>query len=163
MDLLFLIDRLEALVAEGRSLPWGKVILDRQRLFNLVDQMRVAVPGDLREAQQIVQEKDGILDAAKTEAQRILAAAEAEYRQRIEHSDFVKLGQARAKEIVDEAHNKAQELIAAAESQAATRKKEADQYTLEVLRKLDAQLVTLLANVKRGIELLEEGKGPAPR
>ena len=59
MDLLHLVDRLEDLVASAQKMPIGnRAIIDRRRLLDLVDQMRVAIPQEVREAQGLVAQRD---------------------------------------------------------------------------------------------------------
>ena len=45
MDILHLVDRLEELVNEGRRLPLSnKVMVDEQKIWDLIDQMRISIP-----------------------------------------------------------------------------------------------------------------------
>ena len=77
MDLLHLVDRLEELVASAQKMPIGnRAILDRRRLLDVVDQMRIAVPQEVREAQDIVAHRDSIRREAEEEGRILLAQAE---------------------------------------------------------------------------------------
>ena len=77
MDVLHLIDRLEELVAEARRMPIGQgVVVDRRRILELVDQMRSAVPWEVKQAQEIVAEKEALLEEARREGEGIIARAE---------------------------------------------------------------------------------------
>src|SRR3546814_19776219 len=77
MDLLHLVDRLEELVAGAQKMPIGnRAIIDRRRMLDLIDQMRIAVPREVREAQDIVAQRDGIRREAEEEVRIIVAQAE---------------------------------------------------------------------------------------
>ena len=77
MDLLHLVDRLEELVGSAQKMPIGsRAIVDRRRILDIVDQMRVAVPQEVRDAQEMVTQRDELYREAEEEARLILARAE---------------------------------------------------------------------------------------
>ena len=157
MDILHVIDRLESLVTSSKSLPiLRKVLVDEQRFLDLIDQMRVAVPEDVREAHQVMQEKDSLLNQAVAEARRITEAAEVEVRTKVQETEVVKAAQRKAKEIVAEAEQAAQSILADALAEASRSKEEANQYVGDTLRKLDAQLTTLQEGIRKGIEAINK-------
>ncbi len=157
MDILHVIDRLESLVTSSKSLPiLRKVLVDEQRFLDLIDQMRVAVPEDVREAHQVMQEKDSLLNQAVAEARRITEAAEVEVRTKVQETEVVKAAQRKAKEIVAEAEQAAQSILADAPAEASRHKGEANQYVGDTLRKLDSQLTTLQEGIRKGIEAIDK-------
>jgi hypothetical protein len=69
MDILHLVDRLEELVNEGRRLPLSsKVMMDEQKIWDLIDQMRISVPEEVKKAKRTNQERDRIIAQAHEEA-----------------------------------------------------------------------------------------------
>ena len=60
MDIQHLLDRLEALLSDSRRIG-GKLIVDAQRSWDLIDQMRISVPEEVRQAQRVNQERDRII------------------------------------------------------------------------------------------------------
>ncbi len=77
MDLLHLVDRLEELVGSAQKMPIGsRAIVDRRRILDIVDQMRVAVPQEVRDAQEMVTQRDELYREAEEEARLIIARAE---------------------------------------------------------------------------------------
>lgn len=161
MEIYHLIDRVESVVSYSTKLPLTrKIIVDEHQLLDVVDQMRTSVPEDVREAQRLLQERDTILSQAQREAQQLRAQAEEEIRSRIEATDFVKLAQERAQEIVDATAQQAQTLRTHAEEEARRRREDADQYALEVLQRLDNELTAVLASVRKGIQGLVREKSP---
>lgn len=174
MDILHLIDRLEELAGEARRLPvGGGAVVSRQRLLDLVDRMRVAVPQEVYEAREVLEKRDEVLTAAQEEAARLLAEAQAEVESRLKETAVVKAAEERAREVVSQAQERAQELVKEAEEQARARlddaqevsraqMREADVYAVQMLKRLERELEGFLATVQRGIETLEQRAAERP-
>jgi hypothetical protein len=174
IDLLHLIDRLEEEIGEARRLPIGTgSVIDRRRLLDLVDQLRAAVPAEVREAQQVLNERDEVLARADEEAALRLGRADEEVERRISDSEVLRAAQARADAIIAEAQMRAEQIIAEARQEAQRRSEEgnrlaseqmdeADRYALEMLRKLEQQLDAFKASVRSGLDTLERKPDEAP-
>ncbi len=143
-------------MGEGMKLPiGGRVAIDRRRLLDLIDQMRVAVPAELREAEEIVSQRDEVLAKAREESQLVLARAEQEVEERLTENELVKAAQARGEELLQQAEERMRSRLEQAEIVAAQQMDEADRYALEMLRKLESQLSAFLGSVRAGIETME--------
>lgn len=149
-------------------MPIGQgVVVDRRRLLELVDQMRSSVPWEVREAEQIVAERDAVLEEARREAEGVLHRAEMEAQERLEETALVQAAEREAEAVIDRAEMRAQTMLDEAQAQVQTRLRqaeqaatnqmdEADRYALEMLRRLDAQLSAFASTVRSGIGALEE-------
>ncbi|MCS7206424.1 MAG: hypothetical protein NZ951_00570 [Dehalococcoidia bacterium] len=167
MEILSLIDRLETLITSSPRVPaTKKVIVDTERVLELVDHLRLAVPRDVQEAQEILARREGVVNAALLEARKIKADAEREASARLEQSEIVKQAQAKAEEIlaeakqradmlVAEAQRKAQRILADTQATAEQRMTEASRYAQEVLYRLEESLSGALNSVRRGLDALE--------
>lgn len=156
IDILHLIDRLEEEIGAARSLPWGDgVVISRRRLLDIIDQMRVAVPSEVKEAAQIVRQRDEVLSQAQEEAARTLSQARAEAEKAISEQDVIRVAQQRAGEIIRQAEQQATAHLDEVAAQAAQQMEEADRYVLDLLRKLESQITAFLAAVQNGIDSLE--------
>jgi flagellar biosynthesis/type III secretory pathway protein FliH len=168
VDILHHIDRLEELVGEARKLPMGGgVVISRQRLLDLIDQMRVAVPKEVYDARELVENREEVLASAAAEAAGIVAEARDEVERRLKETEVVKAAEEKSREILAGAQERIQELSREAEAQAAARlddaqkaaaeeMREADVYALQTLKKLADQLAEFSSTVQRGIETLEK-------
>lgn len=81
-DVLVLLDRLEELVGVGRRLPLStRVMVEEEEFLGILDQIRGAVPREIRQAQRVVEERSEIITGAQQEAAKILDMArnQAEY------------------------------------------------------------------------------------
>ena len=175
MDILHLIDRLEELLGEARRLPvGGGVVLNRGKLADIVDRMRVAVPREVYDAREIVEQRDQVLREAGDEAEQLLAQAREQLEARIAETEVVKAAQKRAADLVADAQGRAAELGRGSEEQARERLDEAQQasrdqmresdvYALQTLRKLEGELEGFLATVRRGVDALEIRSADRPK
>jgi hypothetical protein len=149
MDILHLIDQLEALLNEGSHPPlMGKrVLLDEQRAWEIIDQMRVAIPEEVKKAKRINQERDRIIAQANEEGARIVELAKDEAQQLAAETEIARQAQSRATTIVERAQREADAL-----------KADADDYTLQVLGKLEEDLAKALGIVRNGLIKLSSEK-----
>ncbi len=174
MDLLHLVDRLEELVASAQKMPIGnRAIIDRRRLLDLVDQMRVAIPQEVREAEAIVAQRETLQREAEEEARIILARAEEQAARLIDEHELTSAARHRADEIAAQAELRIEDRIADANRDVQGRIDEsrrlalqqmetADDYAKELLRRLERQLSAFVSSVQSGIEQLEEPRGGGP-
>ena len=77
IDIIFLVERLESLIANGKKLPLTtNVVVDQNAALGLIDELRVAVPEEVRAAKRINSEGERIIEKAQEEAERIVARAQ---------------------------------------------------------------------------------------
>lgn len=154
------MDKLESLIETSTRVPGTRrTLVDTDKLLELLDQMRLAIPQDVKAAQEILHRKELLYTQAQQEARKIRATAEEEFRARIDSSEVQKAAQRRSAELLEEAQRKAQRMLDQANAQARNRMLEADLYSAEVLKKLERQLATLLGTVRRGLDSLEPPEG----
>ena len=168
MEILELIDSLEEIVIQARRLPvGGNLVVDRKRMLDVIDQMRLAVPSDLREAAQVLEARDQIIQDAHHSARLERENAEAERERLVDESAIMRDAQERSHQMLREAEARARETIADADAtaaahlseaaEAATRQlDDADQYSLEVLRRLESQLQAFVDSIRVSISSLQE-------
>ncbi|HBX69831.1 MAG TPA: hypothetical protein DEH25_10765 [Chloroflexi bacterium] len=149
MDILHLVDRLEELFNESRPIPFThSVIVDEDRMLDLIDQMRVAIPDEVKKAQQVLSQRDRVLAQAQEEANRTLSLAREKSEGMVEQSAIVEAAHLRAKEIEQEAQNEAQKT-----------RREADDYVIQTLSRLEMQLERSLTQARNGILTLRHVSG----
>jgi len=168
VEILDLIDTLEELVIQSRRLPvGGNLVVDRKRMLDVIDQMRLAVPADLRQAQQILEMRDQIIEESHGAARQTLERTEGERARRLEESSIVKEAQERSQQMLMDSEARARQIIAEADATAAEHMSEAaeaaskqlddaDQYALEVLSRLESQLQAFLDSIGVSISSLRE-------
>ena len=153
MDILHLIDRLEELFNESRPIPFThNVIVDEDRMLDLIDQMRVAIPEEVKKAQQLVAQRDRLLAQAQEEANRRLALAQEKSEGLVERDG-----------IVQAAHARAEQIIVQAQSDILVIRQEADDYVLETLQGLEVEMERALTQIRNGIQLINQQHNPVPK
>ncbi len=151
MDILHLIDRLEELFNESRAIPFThNVVVDEEKMLDLIDQMRVAIPEEMKKAQQVMTQRDRILAQAQEEANRTLALAREKGEQLLERDSIVQNAQSFAEQ-------RATDIIADADKT----RIEADHYVIETLTHLELELERYLNQVRNGIQSVQETQAEA--
>ncbi len=150
IDILHLIDRLEEILNESRPIPLTHpVLVDEDKVLDLIDQMRVAIPEEVKKAQQVLAQRDRILAQAQEEANRTLALARDRSEQMVERESIVQAAQVRAGDISTQEIAKIQQV-----------QQEADTYVIETLTKLEMELDRMITQVRNGISTLQTEKQP---
>src|SRR5574342_417005 len=97
MDILHLVDRLEEIFNAGTSIPLShKLMVDEDRVLEIIDQMRVSIPEEVKKAQQVLAQRDRLLAQAQEEAQRTVQLAKEKGDQLVERDTIVMAAQNRA-------------------------------------------------------------------
>ncbi len=148
MDIQHLLSKLEAVLLEAKKVPGTKMrLVDTERCFQIIDQMVLAIPEEIKKAQRIEQEKEHIIARAKEEADRLRALAREEAQRYAEDSTVLAIAKNMADSIQERARKEAEQMRA-----------EADQYALEVLTRLRDEVAHILQVISNGIQKLEQAQ-----
>ncbi len=146
MDILQLIDRLEELFNESKAIPLTRnVMVDEDRMLDIIDQMRIAIPEEVKKAQQLLGQRDRVLAQAQEEANRTLELARQKADQLIS-KDMV----------MQEAQRRADQVLAQARAEAENTRADADDYVIQSLTQLQEELERISNQVNNGIRTVKE-------
>jgi cell division septum initiation protein DivIVA len=146
MDILQLIDRLEELFNESKTIPLTRnVMVDEDRMLDIIDQMRIAIPEEVKKAQQLLGQRDRVLAQAQEEANRTLELARQKADQLVMKDMVVQDAQRRGEQIISQARGEAENIRA-----------DADDYAMNSLTQLEAELERITNQVANGIRLLKD-------
>ena len=150
MDILQLIDRLEELFNNSRPIPLThNVIVDEDKFLDIIDQMRISVPEEVKKAQQVFSQKDRVMAQAQEEANRTLQLAREKADDLVGKEVLIQDAQRRAGQIIDQARMDAENI-----------KIDADQYALDVLKGLQTELEQLSNQAHNGVQVLLKKRQP---
>lgn len=153
MDILHLVDRLEELFNESRPFPFTHlIIVDEDRMLDLIDQMRVSIPEEIKKSQQVLVQRDRILAQAQEEANRTINLAREKSEELLNQDPTVQAAQQRA-----------DQLLAKAREEADSSKHESDDYVLDTLRRLELEIDRIQTQVRNGITALESERQQKPQ
>lgn len=146
MDIQHLVDRLEQALNESTRVPLSAfIVVNEEKVYSLLDQMRVAVPEEIKRANRIEAEKERILAQAKEEAERIRDLARQEANELVKRDAIVNAAQNRAEHIVEKARRDSEAL-----------RQDADVYILDVLNRLEEDLMRTLKVVQNGLQKIQQ-------
>ena len=142
-------------------------LVERDRLLDLIDRIRAVVPGEIGDARAILRDRNDLLAQANDEAELVLTKARHEAELRVAAHDLTLDAQRRAAEIIEQAREQTRTVMEEsrmeatairgdATSQAVEQAREADRYSLDVLRRLEAQLTALTTSVRAGVTQLDQ-------
>jgi vacuolar-type H+-ATPase subunit H len=143
------IDRLEYLIAHSRQIPLTRtVVVDQEEVLACIDDLRLSLPDEIKQARWTLQEQQRLLSEAQAEAARTVSKAGERAQTMIGQHDLVKRAEKQAEAMLREASVKAEET-----------RRAADRYASEVMQSLESQLLRTLATVKKGVETLRPTAG----
>ena len=135
-----LILQLQDLVHDANSMPFsgGKVLVNSEEVYEIIDQIQDAMPAEVRQAKNIVADRKQIISEANRESENIIRAAEERKKVMLNQSEIVREAQAKAKEIVDDAKQKSAEI-----------RKAANVYVDTIMKRAEESLSTQLGEIKK--------------
>lgn len=138
MSVLNLLDELEDILENSSTIPFsGKVLIDREEITDLLKEIRIQLPDEVKQAQWIREERNKILIDAQNEAEKIIEDAKKQIEEMVDREEIIKIAKIRADEIIEQAKNQAQEIRIGSL-----------QYADEILEKLEEN-ISNISNVIR--------------
>jgi len=124
----------------------SQILVKETDIFSIIDQMRVSIPDEIKQARRIIQDKERILALAQADASKIMTQAREESERAMKREGLLRSAEARSREILRLADEKAEQI-----------KVEADAYVAETLRALRDHLASIEMDVGRSILSIEKG------
>ena len=144
MDVLVLIDKLDDLVHNAKPVPLtDQVRVDKEEIYDILDQMRATIPEEIKQARWIVKERQEMLAEAKREAERIIKEAREKQDHLISQEEVTRQAERGAEDILEDARSREREIRLGAED-----------YADEILGTLEVNLSKFIAAVGRGRDRL---------
>jgi len=135
-----LITELQDLVADAKTLPLsgGKVIVEAEKIYDILDEIQDTLPAEVRQAKNIVADRSQIIAEAKKEAEDIIRAAEERKKQMIEQSEVMREAKAEATELLNDVKAKAAEM-----------RRAANDYVENVMKRTDDAITAQLTELRK--------------
>src|ERR1700730_7989384 len=139
MDVLVLIDKLDDLVHNAKPVPLtDQVRVDKEEIYDILDQMRATIPEEIKQARWIVKERQEMLAEAKREAERIVKEARERQDRLISDAEVTKAAERAPEDIIEEAQAREREIRLGAED-----------YADEILNTLEINLTKFISAIQR--------------
>ena len=138
-EVMELIDELYSMVSEAWGVPLGndKCIVERDKVLNMIEDIKAQLPVELSEAKRLVSARDEFIGNAKKEAESIRRTAEEKARALVDEQEIVRIARARSSELMANAESNSREL-----------RRVASDYVDDILRRSEESLASALNEVR---------------
>ena len=139
-DVLELLEMLYTMVTEAWGVPLGneKCIVERDKVLNLLDEIKAQLPSEVAEARRLVNARDEFIGNAKREAESIRKSAEDRARELVEEQEIVRAAKTRSNEVLNQAEGRTRELY-----------RVANEYVDDALRRTEEAINSALSEVRQ--------------
>ena len=139
-DVLELVEMLYTMVTEAWGVPLGneKCIVERDKVLNLLDEIKAQLPAEVAEARRLVNARNEFIGNAKREAEAIRKAAEDRARELVEEQEIVVAAKTRSNEVLAQAESRTRELY-----------RVANEYVDDALRRTEEAINSALSEVRQ--------------
>ena len=142
MNVMALLDYLQEEVERANKVPFSDtVMVDREKMLNIINDVRITLPNELMEAEAIRNQSAQIIEDAQVEAKNVVDEAKAQARQMIEENAVTQQAYAQAQEILERAQNGAREV-----------RRSANEYVEDVLSEMESYISRNLDMVRANRE-----------
>ncbi len=135
-----LINELQDLIADAKAIPLtgGKVMVEAEKIYDILDEIQDTLPAEVRQAKNIVADRSQIIAEAKKESEDIIRAAEERKKVMIDQSEIMRAAKAEATELLNEVKAKATEM-----------RKAANEYVENLMKKTDDAITAQLTELRK--------------
>ncbi len=147
MSIYELLDQLENHVKTSKTafMQSGKVVVDPEEMYAMIDQLRASVPDDIRDAQWVKKEEEQIKRKAQEDYERIIAEAHARAQELTSETEVYRLAEIRVNEMLEETQQTAHDITLGA-----------FQYANDIMEKIEKQLQIYYDVVQDGKEEIQK-------
>ena len=147
-----LINEIEEYIDSCKYQPLSntKILVNKEEMEELLVELRMRVPEEIKKYQKIINQQEAILADARSQAESMIADATAQTNELVSDHEVMQRAYAQAQEIVDEAKAQAQEIVDSAVNDANNIRQGAIQYT-------DNMLGNIQGIMSRSLEEAESG------
>lgn len=111
MEILAILETLEDVVEKSMSVPFsGRCMIDREEVLEIIKEIRLKLPDDIKQAKWVKEERQRILLEAQKEANNIIKDAENKIASLVDEHEITKQAYEQANEIVSNAQKNAREI-----------------------------------------------------
>lgn len=135
MNIDDILDTMDEMIDRAWNLPLtgGRCVLDAEKVRDLIDDIRLNMPAEIKQAKQIVADRAEIVRVAKSEAESIVRKAEDHAKTLVDQEEITKQAQAKATEMLNQAQKKAREMKQASQEFAESMLQSAEETLMKAL------------------------------
>lgn len=151
-----LIDEIEEYIdsCKYQTFSNSKILVNKDEIEELIRELRVKTPDEIKRYQRIIQNKEEILNDAKARAEQLIKDTTIQRTELISEHQIMQQAYAQADEVVTAAHRQTQELLDRAVMEANEMRMSAMQYTDDLLAHVEGILAGLMQTASADYENL---------
>lgn len=123
-----------------QALSTTKIVVNKEEIEELLRELRLKTPEEIKRYQKIIENKDKILDKSQAEADALIAEAQAKAQEMVQQHEIMQRAYAQANETINAANKQAQEIVDSATADANSIRLSAITYTDEMMANIGAIL-----------------------
>ena len=149
MTIETILDTIDEILEKSWGVPLsgGKCVVDAEKIRDLIDEVRLNLPSDLKQAKAVVADRNKILMDARTEAENIIKRAEERAKVLVSEEEIVRVANEKATETLNLAQTKSKEMRQAAFD-----------FSEDMLQKIEKAATECLGNIKETRQALKSTK-----
>lgn len=144
------IDQLEEVILSSPRVPGWRTLVDEEELLAYLDQIRDNLPVAFEEAENLLKQRETILQEAKRYAHEIIAGAEQKAKKLLDESVILRQAQMQAEQVLRQTQKEREELRRQSLSEAEQLQRDANRYVDQVLQDLEGKLLDSLRVIRNG-------------
>ena len=149
LSVIDLLDRIEGLINGSRRVPLTpNIVVNEEEILDALDQIRMALPDEIKEARLLIEERDVRLREASQEAEQLVAVAQERAERLVDDHEIARRAASEAEQMMTEARERSRRV-----------RREADEYVRGTMEELEAHLTATLQTVRKGLETLDDRPG----
>lgn len=138
MDLVKLINEMEDVLEDSSTIPLsGKVLVDKEEFLEIIKEIRIKLPDEIKQAEWIRDERQRILAEAQNEADTMIEEVKVHIEKLVEEDEITKMAKQRADEILDKSKTNAKEIRIGAREYGDELLKEVQEYLASIINTLE--------------------------
>ncbi len=138
MSIEELLEQFDEALDSGMKMPGKRVVVNAENLRAVIDDIRLNIPSEIKQARGIVADRSDIITNAKREADSIIRGAEERAKAMVSQEEITKLAQEKAAEIIANAQAKSRDM-----------RKAAQDFVDDIMKRADEGLTANLSEVRR--------------
>ncbi len=149
MTIETILDTIDEMLEKSWGVPLsgGKCVVDAEKIRDLIDEIRINLPSDLKQAKAVVADRNNILLAARNEAEGIIKRAEERAKVLVSEEEIVRVANEKATETLNLAQAKSKEMRQAAFD-----------FSEDMLQKIEKAATECLGSIKETRQALKNTK-----
>ncbi len=134
----------------------SKILVNKEEMEELLVELRLRVPDEIKKYQKIISQQDAILADAKTQAETMIQDAKQQTEEMVSENEIMQQAYSKANDLIQQAQSQADQIIANASAEANTIKSNAISYTDSILASIEALMSNSISEQQTRFQTLQD-------